>query len=356
MDSKERLVSQTLHQTADHVPTIGGWILGARNLSRIANCSLEQYLQAPFEGVIRAHQNLNVDGVVSWVITTEADQIRAGLVEEAKFEGIEPEALLDAAERIPDSEEKILAGFCAEAEAARYRSHFANALESWGGIVHLPNFWEIGGHFPLYTQYGYTAFLSACALYPEAVRRIWWAKSIRSRERAKVLVEIYKEMGLVPTMFCGEDLCSMQGPMCSLDFLRKQYFPTVAMIIEPLVESGVRLIHHCDGDIRPIVNDILRLGFRGFQGFQYECGVSIRELRSMRTLFDEQPLIWAGMSVSRSLPFGSEDDVRAEIDGFYRDTDGGHGLFVFTSNVSGVDVPAENLVAGYQHARQLKIR
>lgn len=353
MDSKQRLVSQTLAQTADRVPTIGGWILGAANLASLAHCNVERYLQEPLAGVIRAHRNLQVDGMVSPVITTAADQIRAGYVEEADFEGIEPEALHSAAERIQETEQELVASFPQDAEEARYRSYFVQAAKDWDGLVPLPNFWEIGGHFPLYTQYGYIAFLSACALYPDAVERIWWARSVHSRERAKLLVRLYKELELVPTMFCGEDLCSMQGPMCSLEFLRRHYLPTVRMIVEPLVDAGVRLIHHCDGDVRPIVDDILGLGFAGFQGFQYECGVSIRELRSKRTVLGEPPLIWAGMSVSRTLPFGSQDDVRAEVDEFYRDTDGGHGLFVFTSNVTGVDVPAGNLIAGYEHAATL---
>lgn len=328
--------------------------MGAANLASLANTGIDEFLADPYRGTLEAHWHLGVDGMVSPVVPTSADQIRTGLVEEAVFEGIEPEALLEAAAKVPD-EREILSGFDRDVETARFRNYFGRAFRDWGAIEPMPNFWELGGHFPLYTQYGYTAFLSACALYPEAVGRIWWGRSIASRERAKILVDLYREYELIPTLFCGEDLCSMQGPLCSVEFLRAQYFPTVRLIIEPLVNAGVRLIHHCDGDVRPIVPDILGLGFRGFQGFQYECGVSIRELRSLKTVFGEAPLIWAGMSVSRTLPFGSEDDVRAEIDGFYRDTDGGHGLYLFTSNVSGVDVPPRNLVAGYSYAQTLKV-
>ena len=354
MSPKERLVNQTLRQSADHVPTIGGWILGASNLAQVAGLSLPAFLEDPFGGMLKAHLSLGVDGMVSPVVPTSADQIRTGLVEESHFEGIEPEALLEAAEEVPD-EAELVAGFDCTAERARFRAYFEEALSGWSGIVPLPNFWEIGGHFPLYTQFGYTAFLSACALYPEAVERIWWGRSVISRQRSKILVDLYRELDLVPTMFCGEDLCSMRGPLCSVDFLRTRYLPTVRMIIEPLVDAGIRMIHHCDGDVRPIVSDLLDLGFRGFQGFQYECGVSIAELRSLKTAFGEPPLIWAGLSVSRTLPFGSEDDVRAEVEGFYRDTDGGHGLFVFTSNVSGVEVAPANLAAGYRRAQQLVV-
>lgn len=83
----------------------------------------------------------------------------------------------------------------------------------------------------------------ASALYPKAVVKIWWAKSVESRQRAKILVKLYKEYDLVPLMFCGEDVCNNQGPMMSPEFLRKYYFPTVKMIIDPLVDAGVRFIN-----------------------------------------------------------------------------------------------------------------
>ena len=79
-----------------------------------------------------------------------------------------------------------------------------------------------------------SAFLMACSLYPEAVGKIYWAKSLHSRQRARILAALYKEYDLVPLMFCGEDLCNNKGPMVSPAFLRQHYFRTVRMIIEPL--------------------------------------------------------------------------------------------------------------------------
>ena len=116
------------------------------------------------------------------------DQIRTGSVVEADHAGTPPEALLERANSLPDSESEILASFDAAAQEARYRAYFETAFATWESIEPVPNFWEIGGHFPLYTEFGYNAFLMACALYPEAVGKIWWAKSLHSRERAKILV------------------------------------------------------------------------------------------------------------------------------------------------------------------------
>ena len=152
-------------------------------------------------------------------------------------------------------------------------------------------------------------------------------------------------------MFCGEDLCNNHGPMVSPAFLRQHYLPHVQMIIAPLVDAGMRLIHHCDGDVRPLIDDYLAIGFSGFQGFQYELGIDIVDLRTRRSALGEDLLFLTGLSVSRTLPYGSAADIAAEIDYFVDCTDGGRGMFLFTSNVTGVEVPPDNLRAAYSYIK-----
>lgn len=356
LSHRERLERQVKGLEVDSIPTIGGWINGVRNLAHIGGISVEDYLHNPLQGVIRANLALDVDGMISPVIPQSVDEMRSGSVQESHFAGIEPEALKERAEGLPDTERAVLGSFDYVAEELHYRTYFENAFASWQGIEPIPNFWEIGGHFPLYTEYGYTAFLSACALYPQHVDKLWWVKSLHSRERAKILTRLYREYNLLPLMFCGEDLANNQGPMVSPSFLRAHYLPHVKMIIEPLVNSGVRLIHHCDGDIRPLLDDYIKIGFSGFQGFQYELGVDIRDIRGKRSALGEMLLIFAGLSVSRTLPFGTQDEITAEIDYFVASTDGGAGMFLFTSNVTGVEVPPDNICFAYQYARSINLQ
>ena len=100
-----------------------------------------------------------------------------------------------------------------------------------------------------------------------------------------------------------------------------------------------------------MVYDFIRIGFSGLQGFQYELGVDIYELRKKRSLLGETLLFFTGLSVSRTLPFGTLEDVRNEIDYFIDATDGGQGMFLFTTNVTGVEVPPENLQFAYQYLK-----
>jgi hypothetical protein len=351
LSKKERLTRQARGLEIDRIPSLGGWMLGVPNLAAIAGISVETYLADPRAGLIQANLNLDVDGMVNPVVPDRLDQIRSGFVQEETFTGTLPEALVEKANTYPDSEKEVMESFDPVAAEREYRLYFESARRDWRGIEPIPNFWDLGGHFPLYNEFGYIAFLEACALYPEAVGKIYWARSLHSREKAKILARLYKEYDLVPLLFCGEDLCNNKGPMVSPRFLRKYYLPTVQMIIAPLVDAGVRLIHHCDGDVRPVLDDFIEIGFSGFQGFQFELGLDPYAIRQKRSRLGEELLFFTGLSVSRTLPFGSPQDVREEVDYFIDYTDGGKGMFLFTSNVTGVEVPPENLSAAYHYVK-----
>jgi len=356
LTSKERLLRQLRGQEIDRIPMLGGWIGGALNLASLAGITPEAYLTDPLQGAIRAHRALEVDGMIQPIYPTQLDQIRNGSVTDSSFSNVQPEALVERANAYPDSEKAILAQFDRPRAEQQYRAYFEGAFSQWEGIEPIPNFWELGGLFPLYHEFGYSAFLMACALYPEAVGKIWWARSIESRERAKIMAGLYQEFNLVPLMFCGEDLANNKGPMVSPAFLRRYYYPTVKMIIAPLLEAGVRLVHHCDGDVRPLIGDFLEMGFSGLQGFQYELGIDLYELNQFKTPSDEALIFFTGLNVTRTLPYGTVEDVRQEVEYCFDATDGGRGLFLFTSSLSGTEVPVENIQAAYSHVKTLTPR
>lgn len=354
LNSKERILRCIRGEETDCIPSIGGWMNGVKNIASLAGLSIEEYMAKPLGGVVKANLALGVDGMVTPIVPLSLNEIRSGNVApDCEHSGVEPEAILEKAEQLPDSEKDILSSFNAAETEKHYRDYFEAAFINWGGIEPIPNFWEIGGHFPLYHEYGYQAFLIACALYPEAVGKIWRVRSLHSRECSKILAKLYREYDLVPLMFCGEDVCNNKGPMVSPRFLREYYFPTVKMIIEPLVDEGIRFIHHCDGDIRPVVQDFIDIGFSGLQGFQYELGVDPYELNKLRSRNGEKLLFFAGLSVTKTLPFGTVDDVLEEVDYLLDYTDGGQNMFLFTSNATGIEVPPRNIEVAYRYIKTL---
>lgn len=354
MTSKERLTRQARGQEVDVIPSIGGWMHNLRSLAGFAGISVEQYLADPLAGVIRANKALGCDAITGPIVPKDVDQIRSGAVEQNKFAGIEPEALKDHADKLPDSEKGILAKVDHLKVEQNYRKQVEPLMARLDGMELIPTFWEIGGGFPLYGRYGYEAFLMTCSLYPEAVEKIWWVDSIVDRFKAEILVKLYREYDWAPLLFSGHDQCNNKGPMVSPEFLRQRYWPHVKRITEPLVEADIRLIHHCDGDVRALTGDFVASGFSGFQGFQYEVGVDPYELKRHRGPRGQDMLFFAGLSVTRTLPFGTDQDIRDEVDYLFDATDAGTKMFLFTSNVTGWETPPENIETAYRYAKTLR--
>jgi hypothetical protein len=353
MTSKERIFKQLAGETVDHIPLLGGWLLGAHNTAEIAGLTIEQYQADPLEGLLLANHALGCDGLVPPLIpsATNLGETHQGEVREEEFADVEAEALLEYAEKIPATEEQVLAErYNAKQTEASICALYDQHLQNTRGFTLIPNDWNISANFSLYFKYGYQAFLEAIALYPEAVERIYWESAVIARKVARFHIEMIKKHNLPRMMFSGHDICNQVGPMCSPGFLKDNYWPHAKYALEPFVEDGIRLIHHCDGNVMPIIDDMIYAGYTGFQGFQYECSVDPYELAARRGPNGERMLFMAGISVTRTLPFGKPEEVRDEVNYCLDYTDGGKGLFLFTSNVIGIEVSTINVETAYQHA------
>lgn len=352
MDKKERIIKQIKGEEVDRIPKIGGWNLGVQNICDMAGIDRNSYAEDPYKAVIKANQNLGVDGITPPVIPTPEDELRNISLQEKDFDGIEPEAVLEKADSLPDSESAILAEFDATRYERHKREQYEKLIEKLDDLVLIPTLWSAPASFSFYFEFGYEAYLAAIALYPEAVEKLYWHSGILARARNEVRVNLYSEFDLPPILLCGDDICTAQGPLCSPLFLKEHYWKYVKDAMEPFAKAGIRFIHHCDGNVMPLVDDMLASGFSGFQGFQYEFGVDPYILKEKAG--DIDLLFLGGLSITYTLPSGTEDDIKAEVEYAMDYTDGGKGLFLFTSNVTGIDVPAKNLMTAYNYLDTLE--
>jgi len=85
--------------------------MGVSNLADLAGISVETYLADPYQGVVKANLALGVDGMIDPAVPTDIKAVRTGAVTENAYDGIEPEALVEHADSLPDDEKSILATF-----------------------------------------------------------------------------------------------------------------------------------------------------------------------------------------------------------------------------------------------------
>jgi hypothetical protein len=114
------------------------------------------------------------------------------------------------------------------------------------------------------------------------------------------------------------------------------------------------MIWHCDGNLMAMVPRLLDAGLHGFQGFQYEDGMAYPRICAMTTRDGDPLVIIAGVSVTRTLPHGTPDDVRKELR-WLVEHGPRSGLFLGASSSIAPGVPWENLAAmveGFHYFRE----
>lgn len=351
LTQKERLSRHLQGRDVDHIPTMGGWFASAGHLIDIAGISWDEYQRDPEAGAVKAYKALDVDCLVTKpAIPRECDQVRGVSVLDEDYGDVTPEDVKKDADEVPDTEKEIVARFDAQSVEDAFRFRIEKWSRLMGDIQIVPMFWEGVPQFQLWSEYGYGAYFMAVALYPEAVGNLYRHTGVIARERNRVFAKLIREYDLPPLVFEGYDICDQRGPMCSADFMRTYYFPWVRYALEPYVEAGIEVVRHCDGNVAPLIDDFIDVGYSGLQGFQFECGLDAYEIVGrFRERTGKAPILFAGVSVTRTLPFGTLEDVREEIEYVIDATDGGKRLIFFSSNTIGREVPLENIAFAYDY-------
>ncbi len=164
-----------------------------------------------------------------------------------------------------------------------------------------------------YTTYGYQNYFMAYALHPEVMERDFAQQADLARLRNRAAARAVREGGLPPVIRLDHDMADSRGTLVDIRSLNRLWFPHFARAVEPFLEAGVRLVWHCDGNLMEMVPRLIEAGIGGFQGFQYEAGMDYARICAMKDRDGGPLMIVAGVSVTRTLPFGQPSDVRDEL-------------------------------------------
>ena len=224
--------------------------------------------------------------------------------------------------------------------------------EVGSGILKAP--YNMAG-FPRvrYAAYGYANYFMAYALYPDLMARDFKLQADCALIRNRAVARAFAEGRLAPYMRLDYDIADDRGTLMDIRSLDRIWFPHFARCLEPLVKAGITMIWHCDGNLMQMVPRLLDCGLKGFQGFQYEHGMDYDKICRMKTRDGEELLIIGGVSVTRTLPFGTPGDVKKEMDWLVR-CGPKQGLFLACSSSIAPGVPWENLktlTEGFHHYR-----
>jgi hypothetical protein len=232
-----------------------------------------------------------------------------------------------------------------EGEASLQNKLGNDILKTGYGFISFPCF--------RYTTYGYENYLMAYALYPEVMEKDFSMQADLALVYNRAAARAYQEGNLVPLYRLDHDMTDSRGTLVDIKSLDKIWFPHFARCLEPMLKTNVYMIWHCDGNLMEMVPRLLEVGVRGFQGFQYECGMDYEKICKMKTRDGGSLFIIAGVSVTRTLPMGTPQDVKREMEWLVKNGPK-TGLFLACTSSVTPGVPWENiqtLIEGYKYYR-----
>lgn len=350
MNGYERALRTLRFEETDCVATWGGWIVSADFFEYVTG---KCFWHDPLSVAIEAYRKLEVDIVLQSIYlphSREEWRTHTSAVIDSAEKYKSPEDIVAYVQSLPHPAE-LAREFDFEGRLASVHNNYLKFQEALGSSIFcLPSFNTT--RFVWYMDFGYQNYLTAFALYPEIMQKLFEYSGEGARLANTALAKLVKQKKLPPFFFAGQDICGNKGPMVSPETLRSIYFPSFRRSLAPLVEIGAELIWHSDGYIIPIIDDLIACGISGFQGFQEETGFDIGDIAGRRVRSGRKPLLLAGLSVNNILPFGTVRDVQKEVQRIIDAAGSGGGLAIGTANTAGPDCPNKNLEALYRYTRE----
>jgi uroporphyrinogen decarboxylase len=128
----------------------------------------------------------------------------------------------------------------------------------------------------------------------------------------------------------GDDYAANAGPLFSPDVFGRFIVPRLAQMIRMIHDEGARVIKHSDGNIYPILDELVACGPDGLNPIEPVAGMSLAETRRR---VGESLCLCGNIDCGDLLSQGTPDQVRAEVRRAIADG-GARGAFILTSSNS----------------------
>lgn len=186
-------------------------------------------------------------------------------------------------------------------------------------------------------------WLEACSLRPGLIEQYLEAAA----HQALVAIPALPGLG-IGILWAGGDLASSAGPIYSPAMFRRFILPRLRQITRAAHEAGLAYLFRTDGNIWPIVEDLLvESGIDGYGEIDNDAGMDPAELKRK---FPHLTL-WGGMSCGSTLVFDTPIEIRERVRHVMETCAPGGGFIFGSSNSIHNGIPTGNFVAMLEAAR-----
>lgn len=196
---------------------------------------------------------------------------------------------------------------------------------------------------------GYERLLTDFVLNPELAECILEFPYRFHLAAAKKLVEMGVDM-----IWTGDDVGTQRAMLISPALWRRFFKPRMANFIAELkaINPDVKVAYHSDGQIYPILPDLIEIGLDVLNPVQPACMDPVR----LKKEYGDRLCFWGSLDEQHTLPFGTPKDVRDEVITRLQTLGKGGGLILGPTHHVQLDTPMENFWAMVDTITQTRYR
>ena len=200
--------------------------------------------------------------------------------------------------------------------------------------------------FPLeraFAMQGMDRFLMNAALDPDfAAALLRTITGLCMRLMGHVLDEVGDAVDIVKI---GDDLGTQQSLLMSPAMYRSLLKPLHAELIASIkARSAAKVFFHTDGDVFPLLDDLVEIGVDILNPIQTSAG-KMADLATLKARYGRSLVLCGGIDTQRILPHGTPDEVAAEVRRVIGELGPGGGYLLSSVHTIMNDVPAANVLA-----------
>ena len=141
-------------------------------------------------------------------------------------------------------------------------------------------------------------------------------------------------------IYFGDDWGEQRGLLISPDMWRKFIKPYLKIMYKKTHDSGYAVFIHSCGDITKVLKDLSEIGLDVFNPFQPE----VIDVENVLKEYKQKLAFYGGVSIQKTLPFGSKLEVIREIENKIELATKYGGLIIAPSHDMPPDIPVNNII------------
>ena len=145
----------------------------------------------------------------------------------------------------------------------------------------------------------------------------------------------------VDAVMFGDDWGDQRGVILGPERWRKLLKPRWARLYGQVREAGKLVFTHCCGNVTEIMPDIVEIGLDVLESCQPEA----MDVYELKRTYGEHVTFWGGLGTQHLTPFGTPDEIRAEVARLCAEMGRGGGYILAPAKGLQPETPTENAVA-----------